>query len=206
MSEQGNSGPPEFNPKHRIMGAVVLVALAVIFVPMILERPKGPEKAPSPVMEIPDKDKKIFVSKIKPINPEEETTPSNGAPADTSSQPPAQSAPPSKKAPAASPPAEEPAKQSAPNTAKSGAASTGPPAQEGWVVRVGTFSQAENAERIKSTLKGKGFEPESGEIEVGGRSVTRVWVGPFETREKAAEVRSRILKETGQEGLIVAYP
>jgi DedD protein len=206
MSEQGNSGPPEFNPKHRIMGALVLVALAVIFVPMILERPKGPEKAPAPVMEIPDKDKKIFVSKIKPITPEEEAAPANGAPAESTPQPPAQGAPPSKQEPASSPPAAEPAKQPAPKTATSGAASAAPPAAEGWVVRVGTFSQAENAERIKSTLKRKGFEPESGEIEVGGRSVTRVWVGPFETREKAAEVRSRILKETGQEGLIVAFP
>ena len=35
---------PEFNPKHRIIGAIVLVALVVILVPMILsEREPPPE-------------------------------------------------------------------------------------------------------------------------------------------------------------------
>jgi DedD protein len=214
MSDQGNSGPSEFNPKHRIMGAVVLVALAVIFVPMILERPKGPETAPTPAMEIPDKDKKIFVSKIKPITPEEQgaapSTPASDpgaqAPSDAGPTAPAPSKPKQETPPPKAAAPAEPAKQAPVKTAKPAAATAVPPAEEGWVVRVGTFSQGENAERIKATLERKGFEPDSGEVDVGGRSVTRVWVGPFETREEAAEVRSRILKETGQEGLIVAYP
>ena len=37
-----NNARPNFNPKHRIVGAIILVALVVIFVPMLLNENEPP--------------------------------------------------------------------------------------------------------------------------------------------------------------------
>ncbi|MCG6870831.1 MAG: SPOR domain-containing protein [Gammaproteobacteria bacterium] len=196
----------DYNPRHRIMGAILLVALAVIFLPMILESPEnGPTGTPP--MEIPEKQHKVFISKITPVQPEAsgagtaaepsasatqtvpvpEPAPAGGEPKPKPESTPAASKP----EPVASTPAEPPA--------ASGAADS-----DAWLVRIGTFSKMENARRIMSLLRQKGFGPKSGEVHTGGQSATRVWVGPFATRDEAITVRARILKETGEEGLIVA--
>lgn len=45
MSDKNDQTGQEFDPKHRIIGAIVLVALAVIFVPMILDNGSPPPPA-----------------------------------------------------------------------------------------------------------------------------------------------------------------
>jgi len=76
----------------------------------------------------------------------------------------------------------------------------------GWLVRIGTFTREDNAKRIVTLLKSKGFAPKTSSIRAQSGQATRVWVGPFAKRDKAVSVRRRILKETGQQGLIVASP
>ncbi len=77
----------------------------------------------------------------------------------------------------------------------------------GWVVRVGTFGEASNAARMVELLKSKGFE---GQSSIGktksGKTLTRVWVGPFKDRAAASQRLSKIEQTTGEKGFITAYP
>ncbi|MBI5611649.1 MAG: hypothetical protein HY942_01055, partial [Gammaproteobacteria bacterium] len=55
----------DFDPKHRIVGAVILVALAVIFLPMILNKQPEPP-AVAPIAEIPPPDSKVVTAPVAP--------------------------------------------------------------------------------------------------------------------------------------------
>lgn len=185
MSDSGETSPEEFEPKHRIAGAIVLVLLAVIFLPMLLEdKPTPPVDGAEEIVEIPETaDQKVFVSRVKPLSEAESKKP----------------APAEKKAPAK--PAKRPAKPAA-KKAKSAAKEL----SEGWVVRIGTFAEKDNVQRAVAKLKSAGFTPHTETINSGEAQATRVWVGPFASRAKASTQRSRILKKTGFEGLVVSYP
>ncbi|NOZ10296.1 MAG: hypothetical protein GXP09_04530 [Gammaproteobacteria bacterium] len=189
MTKPNSHTSTEFDPKHRVVGAVILVLFAVVFLPMILRHnPPDPKNSVAPSGFGGDKGK-VFVSKI---------TPAQG-----------QAAPPSTQKSA---PIPEPVEIVRPKTiavAKKPKPIVTPPSVAtggNWLVRIGTFSQKDNAKRIVTALKAKGFAPKTGTIKSAKGTATRVWVGPFKKRDKAVLVRRQILKETGQEGLIVATP
>lgn len=62
------SDPPGFELKHRILGAIILVSVAVIAIPMILGDPKASAPAPYPEAQSnTGEESGVFVSKITPI-------------------------------------------------------------------------------------------------------------------------------------------
>lgn len=186
MTQSNSHGSAEFDPKHRVVGAVILVLFAVVFLPMILgQNQSGSGNSVVPSGFGGDKSK-VFVSKI---------TPAQGREAPLQA--------PTPMAQVKTVAAAKPAKPSKPITNKPSTAASD---SAGWLVRIGTFSRKDNAKRIVSVLKGKGFAPKTGTIKSSQGPATRVWVGPFKKRDKAVLVRRQILKETGQEGLIVATP
>jgi cell division septation protein DedD len=72
MAATAKSGMTDYDPRTRLVGAVVLVVIAIIFLPMLFgpadeaaddERDTGN----SVVMEITSEGKKVFVSRIAPI-------------------------------------------------------------------------------------------------------------------------------------------
>jgi DedD protein len=186
---------PEFNPKYRIVGAIVLVALVVIFVPMILsgrEPPpelKGAREAP-PRAEIAET--RMVVT---PIADEAEPKESSEAAQVT---PPAESKP----APEAEPvaPVEKPAvaKKPEPAPAKPAAVKI----EDGWMVQVGTFSNTENATRLRDRLKSLGHSVHADSVTVGGKKAMRLRVGPFADRARADRAQAQIRKETGVAGVV----
>jgi DedD protein len=202
VSDSQEKSAPEFNPKHRIVGAVVLVALAVIFFPMLLENREAADNHGTSVIEIPQKEKKIFVSKITPVDGEPDTAPTASAPDTVSKSESAPATPAAKPKPKVEKPA---ASSKAPAAAKP-TIEHAAKAETGWAVRIGTFAQHKNADRIVSVLKKKGFDPHTQKIKTAGNKATRVWLGPFAKKDQAQKVRARILEQTGQEGLIVSYP
>jgi len=217
MTDPQGEAPREFNPRHRIMGAIVLVSLAVIFVPMVLEDRPAREPVAEQSMEIPGKDSRLFVSKITPIDTSSSEPvaaapvpppPTEGARAPEPSPAPHKEEPPAKEAikePAGKPSAQTPRQASeVPAVASEKTAKAAP--AEAWAVRVGTFSQRQNALRVASRLKAAGFEAKTERLNANGRQVTRVWLGPLATREEAVHLQTRILKKTGQEGFVVSYP
>jgi DedD protein len=181
---------PEFSPKHRIVGAIVLVALVVIFVPMILsgrEPPpelKGAREAP-PRAEITET--RVVVTPVTP----DEVQPQEGS--ETSKV-----APPDEPKPVA--PAEKPAvaKKPEPAPAKPAAVKI----EDGWMVQVGTFSNMENATRLRDKLKGLGHSVHADSVTLSGKKAMRLRVGPFTDRAKADRAQAQIRKETGVAGVV----
>ena len=56
-----------FNPKHRIVGAIVLVVLAIILVPMILREEQLDGQKTGERLIVSDKEAKVYVSKAKDL-------------------------------------------------------------------------------------------------------------------------------------------
>jgi DedD protein len=180
---------PEFNPKHRIVGAIVLVALVVIFVPMILsgrEPPpelKGAREAP-PRAEITET--KMVVT---PVPAEEPKLPES---TETVVQVPVEPKP------VPMPEAKPAAPVEKPAPAKPAAVKI----EDGWMVQVGTFSNTQNAARLRDRLKSLGHSVHADSVTVGGKKAMRLRVGPFADRAKADKAQAQIRKETGVAGVV----
>lgn len=109
-------------------------------------------------------------------------------------------------APAPKAPVVAPESEVAPTAAapKSSAPDKAPAAGTGsWLVQVGTFGQKENAERLATGLKGKGFAAAVSPTIRGGKTMYRVRVGPAGSKDEARAVADR-LRAAGQAGQVVA--
>jgi DedD protein len=191
---------PEFNPKHRIVGAIVLVALVVIFVPMILsgrEPPpelKGTREAP-PRAEVTET--KTVVTPV----PVEEPQPPESSEAMKVVEVPVEPKPVPEAKPAT--PVEKPAeaKKPEPAPAKPVAAKI----EDGWMVQVGTFTNLQNATRLRDKLKSLGLSVHTDSVTVSGKKAVRLRVGPFAERAKADRAQAQIRKETGVAGVVQSH-
>jgi DedD protein len=201
---------PEFNPKHRIVGAIIIVALVVIFVPMILSERQPPSEAGSGAETAAHNEianTRVVVTPVVADQPaaaetSETTTKTVTLPADE---------------PAAKPevkpvvPAEHPApaKQTPSAPAKEKIAKATAAVEKitkGWVVQVGTFSNTENAIRLRDKLKSHEHTVHTETVTVAGKKAMRLRVGPFRDKEQAEYAQSRIRRETGVQGAVLAYP
>lgn len=198
--------------KQRIIGAVVLVIAAVVFLPMLLTGQDETTRVEVDVPEPPALDDREItlaapvelpepepVAEIPPSLPEPAAPPAEPvAPAPAPAAPPmvtAPSAPPSAP-PAAAPPAPAPAAPSTPPAA---------PASGNWVIQLGSFSSAENAEALRQTLRTQGYNAYTVAARVGGNAITRVFVGPVVERDEANRLRDELARRQGNKGLVVAY-
>ncbi len=208
-----------YSPKHRILGAIIVVSLAVIFLPMILSdsnAPPRPGVAVSKLGEIPQPETKVFrmpaASSESTSGPTTADASASQAETTASQEPAVEPAPPTsaiahpktleQKAPSKAvntPRREQVASQDA---IKPDALSK----TEGWILQVATFSSDENAKRLRDRLQKDGFLVNLQNIELKGRKVVRVRVGPFRQKHVAMEARAKIEKEVGLEGVVLAYP
>ncbi|MBC8022147.1 MAG: SPOR domain-containing protein, partial [Burkholderiales bacterium] len=144
--------------RRRLIGAVALVVLAVVFVPMILDSEPRP-KPNEPSLEIPAKDK-------VPALP----------PPTTASSPPSPAAPSaSVKAPPAAPP---------PSPAVSKAAATAPaagPKLEGFAVQVGAFRDEDKLKQARDKLAAAGIAHYVERRASASGDLNRLRAGPFPT-------------------------
>ena len=209
-----------YNPKHRILGAIIVVSLAVIFLPMIFSDsnvPPRPEVAVSKSSDPPQPETKVFRMPAASL----ESTPAPSRTDAGASQPETTAS----KEPAVKP-AQPPSVPSRANTLEQKAPdkTVGTPARqqvassqaasepdtsgktEGWILQVGTFSSDENARRLRDRLQKDGFLVNLQNIDLKGRKVVRVRVGPFRQKHVAMEARAKIEKDVGLEGVILAYP
>jgi DedD protein len=194
--------------KRRLIGAAVLVSLAIIFVPMMVEE----EPIPAPPVQgtnIPPREDLTFKSQILK---EEVTVPTDAPPPEPATEPavPLVVEPPASQEPAAPPVAVAPQGKALEGTDKdrakdrekdkaaaqpgkaAGAAATppkAPPEQKPaakpthWIVQVGNYATREKAAGVAGALKAKGLEAfvES----IGQPPTHRVAVGPEEERRQA---------------------
>ena len=74
--------------------------------------------------------------------------------------------------------------------------------KNGWTVRVGTFSKPENVELISKLLESSGFTARHTEVETTLGKATRVWLGPYEDKETAEKISTRLRTLTGEKGYV----
>jgi DedD protein len=202
--------------KERLVGAAVLVVLAVIFVPMVLDGPDQPAAtAPATVAAVPSGASTFRYDLAAPL-PADGAAPTTTAPTATSATLPTATAAPivaSAAKPAAAP-ATKPTATVAPKAvvAEPKAAETKPApkpepaAASGWAAQVGSFSKQATADAVAADLKERGFKAFVMPHKDGKTTLYRVRVGPVATREAADALAKKIIAKTGQTARPVPHP
>jgi len=185
--------------RRRLVGAIALVVLVVIVLPIVLD------SEPSPVgrdliIEIPGQDAGRFNSRVRP-----RAVPEAGEDAGAASAPataPAKPQQPSVTTNASS--ASEPAKKAATNSKKEHKAAAGADAEaarakallEGkdmWVISLGAYANQANVKHLRDKLAAAGVQSYT-EAVTGpkGEPTTRVRAGPFDSKRKAEQAQKKI--------------
>jgi len=206
-----NDARPEFNPKHRIVGAIVIVAFAVIVLPLIL-RGREPPPAPRGASETAAARGVISETRmvVTPVAPEETKVKPvpEAAPKTEVKTAVVESAPKPEPKPAV--PAEksvvEKKSSTAPAPEKTAKAAEREKIAKGWMVQVGTFSNTENATRLRDKLTNHGHAVHAETVTLHGKRVMRLRVGPFRDKTEAMKAIAQIHKLTGVQGVALAYP
>lgn len=213
--------------QKKLVGAAVLILLAVIFIPMIFDGKKPAEEEVSMQIMLPPKKIVEIPNRLSPVpdpvtpaivqEEPESVEPSESQPAAVPAPPPVPVAKPEpapvkppvvkekpasapKPAPAASKPAVK--KPEAPKSA----VSKGAFGETGFVVQVGSFSQERNAAVLASRLAANGFPAFVERSSSAGKWVYRVKVGPRPSRNAADDLRQRLIDKEQLQGIIVSYP
>jgi DedD protein len=195
----------DFLLKQRLVGAVVLVALGVIFIPMLLE---GPDQTLVPEMEaLPEPIDRQLSQPLDdfpapdaiPLEPQESVVLGDPEPEPTEENTPEEAAP---------PPAAKTDRQEEPlSPLPAPEEKTSQPGPLGsWVVQAGSFSSEQNALRLRDKLREAGFVTQVEKARVGGKSHYRVRVGPFLERADAEKSQKRLLAKHSIKGRVLSYP
>ena len=212
----------EFNPRHRIVGAVILVALAVIFLPMLLsDRPPSTPPAGTGAMPTPETRVVVTPTPLPGDKPEPAksaadkpagatrivTVPVDSVPAKPTT---GETEKPKTARTVADivdeAPAPPPAADKKPADTKITVEPKPPKPASGdkgkWVVQVGVFSHLDNATRLRDQLRHKGYSvtldppiPEKGKT-------VRVEVGPYKDQAAAKAAATRIQGDVGIKGVV----
>jgi DedD protein len=170
--------------KERLIGAAVLVALGVWLIPWVLDGPAQPPASETVALELPVQQDAAPVRaqtirlEQSTAAPRPERAPTGEAA--TAHVPSARAEPSTSKAPPRAAADEEPA------------ADTETIADGAWVVQLGSFGDAANAQRLASRVDAYGYDARVSDIRAGGRVMHRVRVGPYATRSEAEAATSSL--------------
>lgn len=195
--------------KQRMVGALVLVALAVIFLPMLLSRQDEMRRVVVDAPEMPQAPAvpEMIVEPADVVEPEalpqEPMAPEPEAPqvAEVPSQPSAAQKP---AAPVETPkPAAVPAPASAPVAAASKPesrldANTLPIS---WSVQLASLSSRPGAESLQKTLRSQGYNAYIRSFD----GMNRVFVGPLIERAEAERLRDQLNRQHKLNGFVVRF-
>ncbi|PBQ16199.1 cell division protein [Pseudomonas congelans] len=208
--------------KQRMVGALVLIAVAVIFLPMLFTREDETRQVQ---VEAPAAPQAPVASQVQvdpvPV-PEPQVLPQEPVPGDddlSSNQPPAMPiapAPTAQTAPAASAskpaakPAPAPAPAASPAATPAPAAPAKPAAPAGvdanglsisWSVQLASMSNRANADNLQKTLRTQGYNAYIRTAD----GVNRVFVGPLIERAEADRLRDQLDKQQKLKGIVVRF-
>jgi DedD protein len=176
--------------RQRLIGAITIVLLLVVFVPMILD-PEPRQDKKDPVLAIPPKDSAppLPAPAAKGIEP----APAAVEPA---------KAEPTKAEPAKAEPAKaEPPKASQPAPAQPPQAASAPKL-DGFALQVGAFADEEKLRVARAKLSAARIPHFTERLPSG---LTRLRAGPYKTREEADKAVAAV-KAAGLESKVVALP
>ncbi len=73
-----------------------------------------------------------------------------------------------------------------------------------WIVQVGSFSSAANAEKLVASLRLDGLSAYRERVSSSGSSLHRVRIGPFLQREEAMRVERRVREKSSLDGVVMS--
>jgi DedD protein len=211
--------------RRRLIGAVTIGLLAIVFLPMIFDSEPGRNKSLTKSgsqeisIQIPPKEglpplPAPSTASSTPAAPAAAPTPAPTAPP-VASVAPAEQKPATVSIPAPAPEPVpkvaakvEPAKPEKPEKKPEPAAQPPKPAEakaevkQGFVVQVGAFKDVENTKQIVAQAKTAKLPVYTDTVATANGTVTRVRVGPFSTKQKADAALAQ-LKLSGSDGKIV---
>ncbi len=183
--------------QERVIGAIVLVGMAVLIVPVFLDGPANHSAMVSEIVTLPGQnDQKRTLHKILLNRDRTEPVPTNAPSSAAASRP-------------------ETAQHELPAVAKTSTNSMAsarmesPTATESstgmWAVQLGSFSVQENAERLAADLRNQGYAAFLSRLETGSGPLHRVRIGPQKDRDSAESVAAQ-LGQSGHAGQVVPHP
>jgi DedD protein len=206
--------------RRRLIGAIALVLLAVIVLPMVFDA-EPRQSAPPVSVRIPSEDEAPFKPKVVPKGAEESPRdPASAVPSAPAGAPPAQGAAPGVPPAAAVPPAVPPstpakanpapapgkaavpaekvvaaAKAPATHDGKAGTPAPAPAsaaAKDGFIVPVAALADSGKLQELTGTLSAAKLPYYTEPVATAKGPVTRVRAGPFESREAAAQALEKL--------------
>ena len=178
--------------RQRLIGAVVLVLLLVVFVPMLLDSEPHPARE-TPSTTIPPRDKVLPLPAPAPA-----PAPAVVAPDATKAD--------AAKADAATIDTPKPAAAVvAPLPAKDTPAPAATPPTQGFVVQVGAFRDEAKLKQARSRLEAAGVAHYTERLDSKAGPLTRLRAGPFATREQA-EAAQVAIRRAALEGKVMSLP
>jgi DedD protein len=203
-----------FNPRHRIVGAVVLVALAVILLPMLL-KDRAPEKDSSATapdtrtveLPVPPPQGGKPAGTVMPPGPGKTSEKPGATKIVTVPVEPTTEIPAAVKTPVV-PAAQQAEAKPAPETksvaaSKEAVVAVKPAATAGKHCSAGgAFSQPDNARRLYEKLRQKGYSAILDPPNPQKGKTVRVEVGPYKDADAAKAAQARIQHEFGIKGVV----
>ncbi|MDR2305974.1 MAG: SPOR domain-containing protein [Paucimonas sp.] len=212
--------------KQRMIGALVLVALAVIFLPMLftredemrqvrVEAPEAPAMPSLPQVQV----EPVQVPEPQPLPSQDEQPPvvvnESSAPLSAPSQPiaPAPSAvPPAQPQPRAQTPVPTPKVEARPapavTPAQTAAAKPAAPSKidanglpVSWSIQLASLSNRAGADNLQKTLRSQGYNAYIRSAD----GMNRVFVGPLIDRAEAERLRDVINRQQNLKGFVVRF-
>lgn len=200
--------------KERIIGAIVLVAVVVLVVPVFLDGPPDSGEIISERVPLPGQsDQKTQTVVLERMRDEPMPTQQDAASQQTVDEPAAVVAStepatepelkpePQQPEPEPTRPPESEPEESAPVVVPAAAgSSTGM-----FAVQLGSFSKQQNAERLAADLRKQGFAAFLSQLSTADGQLHRVRVGPQKDREAAEAMAARLAK-AGHKGKVLPHP
>lgn len=186
--------------RRRLVGAVALALLAVIVLPMVMDREPRPASHDIQV-RIPSQDATGLASKVLPGKPAASPMPAPEPRPAAEPAPKADAAGPAAvvaataakpSATPAAPPEKAAEKPPAPAKASEAASRPAADASGQWIVQLGAYKEPGNVKLLLGKLKGINVPAYSEKFESAQGQRTRVRAGPFPSQEAAEKARSRI--------------
>lgn len=197
--------------KQRLIGAIVLVSLAVIFIPIILE---GPDDEWTPRSHsLPDKPQLDYRADVELVLPPptpvtDQQIPEEIAVKDAVTVTAQPVADPGKSVEVPAPPPEPVKVEPKPKPSVKPSVPAVPEAKtlKGWFVQVGSFGQEMNARGLQDRLAASGFKAQLQKVEIGNKHAYRVLVGPSVSRSEAEKLAASLKSGQQLKGMVVEYP
>ncbi|HEX6829074.1 MAG TPA: SPOR domain-containing protein [Burkholderiales bacterium] len=195
--------------RRRLVGAIVLVTVAVMILPMVLDQEPTPVTQEIAISIPPKGDAASFAPKAVPVAEPPRAAVKPPVPKPAPAAKPGESAADAPKAgieadkgraetpkvekPAGTPPAKTAEAAPAPEARAKPEAASGA-RSESYVVQLDAFSNPQNAQQQKKKLSAAGIPSYTETAKTPKGELTRVRVGPYSSREQAEQMRDRLAK------------